>query len=95
MHVHFVWICWSNVLAASDDDLNLSYITLMYVHTIDEINGKRDILASNLEPHEHIQTRIEEKMIKQIADVEDGVLNQNIKKSWMLPKNWRDFQPEL
>ena len=36
----------------------------MYVHTVDDINGKEGYTRFDLELHEHIQTRVEEKMIK-------------------------------
>ncbi len=77
------------------NDLNMSYTTLMYIHTIDELHGKEGYTRFNLEPHEHIKTRIEEKMIKRDRRRKRWGLKSKYKEQLDASKELGDFQPEL
>ncbi|MHA1112574.1 MAG: hypothetical protein ACTSRE_15885 [Promethearchaeota archaeon] len=77
------------------NDLNMSYVTLMYIHTIDEINGKEGYTRFNLEPHEHITARIEEKKIKRDRRRQRWGLKSKYKEAIDASDELSDFQPEL
>ncbi|OLS15577.1 MAG: hypothetical protein RBG13Loki_0805 [Promethearchaeota archaeon CR_4] len=50
----FVWMGGiTSVLVLND--LNLSYITLMFMHTIDDLNGKKDYIDFKLKPKEEVE----------------------------------------
>lgn len=77
------------------NDLNMSYISLMYIHTIDDINGKEGYTRFNLEPYEQIQARVEEKMIKRDRRRQKWGLKRKYKEQLDASKELGDFQPEL
>ncbi|MBN2155931.1 MAG: hypothetical protein JW776_07805 [Candidatus Lokiarchaeota archaeon] len=77
------------------NDLNMSYITLMYIHTIDKLHGKEGYTRFDLEPHEHIQTRIEEKMIKRDRRRRKWGLKRKYEEELDASKELSDFQPEV
>ncbi len=77
------------------NDLNMSYVTLMYIHTIDKIEGKEGYTRFNLEPHENIKTRIEEKMIKRDRRRRKWGLKKKYEEQLDASDELGDFQPEL
>jgi len=76
------------------NDLNMSYITIMYIHTIDDLYGKEGYTRFNLEPHEQIQARIEEKMIKRDRRRQRWGLKRKYKEQLDASKELGEFQPE-
>jgi len=77
------------------NDLNMSYITLMYIHTIDELEGKEGYTRFNLEPHEQIDARIEEKKIKRNRRRQRWGLKSKYEEKLDASDELSDFQPEL
>ncbi len=77
------------------NDLNMAYTTLMYIHTIDELYGKEGYTRFNLEPHEQIEARIEEKMIKRDRRRQRWGMKRKYKEQLDASKELGDFQPEM
>jgi hypothetical protein len=77
------------------NDLNMSYITLMYIHTIDDLYGKEGYTRFNLEPHEVIQSRIDEKKRKRDARRKRWGLKPKYEEQLNVNEELSDFQPEL
>ena len=77
------------------NDLNMSYITLMYIHTIDDLYGKEGYTRFNLEPHEVIQSRIDEKKRKRDARRKRWGLKPKYEEQLDVNEELSDFQPEL
>jgi hypothetical protein len=67
----FVWIGGSTTVLVLND-LNLSYITVMFMHTIDDLNGKKDYIDFKLKPQEEIEAKFIAKEQKKAAKKPKG-----------------------
>jgi len=59
----FLWIAGSTSLLVIND-LNLTYITLMFIHTLDEYNGKKGYTRFELEKREKLEAKFIKKQQK-------------------------------
>ncbi len=67
----FVWLGGTTSVLVLND-LNLSYVTLMFMHTIDDINGKKDYIDFKLKSKEEIEAKFIAKEQKQAAKQQKG-----------------------
>ncbi len=67
----FVWLGGTTSVLVLND-LNLSYITLMFMHTIDDITGKKDYIDFKLKPQEEIEAKFIAKEQKKAAKKQKG-----------------------
>ncbi|MCP4761096.1 MAG: CTL/SLC44 family protein [archaeon] len=72
----FLWIGGSTS-ALVLNDLNLAYITMMYIHTMDEKNGKEGYTRYELEKQEKIEAKLLKKLKKKKIDKKEET-NQKI-----------------
>jgi len=70
----FVWLGGTTSVLVLND-LNLSYVTLMFMHTIDDLNGKKNYIDFKLKPKEEVEAKFIAKEQKQAAKMQ----KQNIK----------------